>query len=350
MNGRGGRTLGPALVVALAVALLAAGCTGHPTRRAPEAAPEPAVATFRNPVFEQDAPDPTVTRGPDGAFYAYTTQSLYDGALVNLPVLRSVDLVHWAKVADAFPTRPRWVIGDFWAPHILVAGGVWYLYFAARQYGVGRMAIGVATARRPTGPFTDLGHPIVTGQRYHAIDPMAFAAADGKRYLYWGSDGAPIWGQQLAPDGRGVVGRRHPLLVPSDKLDYEDGLIEGAWMLRHGRFYYLMYSGGDCCSDHAHYAVGVARATSPLGPFTRFGGNPILAANDSAWATGHNATIRDSADQDWILYHARVRGDPSDLRYLFLDRITWTRDGWPQVNGGHGPSSTPQPAPRVLPP
>jgi arabinan endo-1,5-alpha-L-arabinosidase len=332
------------VAAAVVLALLLCGCTaGRPKPARPTA---PAAATFKNPVFEQDAPDPTIARGPDGAFYAYTTQSLYEGELVNLPVLRSADLVHWQKVADAFPTRPKWVIGDFWAPHILVWKGVWYLYFAARQYGVGRMAIGVATASRPTGPFKDSGHPIVTGQRYHAIDPMAFAAPGGKRYLYWGSDGSPIWGQELATDGLGVVGRRHELLYPSDKLDYE-GLIEGAWMLRHGGFYYLMYSGDDCCSAHARYAVGVARSTSPLGPFAKFQGNPILAENGAVWAPGHNATITDGAGQDWIVYHARVRGDPTDLRYLFLDRIEWSKDGWPVVNGGRGPSSTPQAAPKI---
>jgi arabinan endo-1,5-alpha-L-arabinosidase len=329
------------LAAAAALALLV-GCTG--ARRAPAAPTRPAAATFKNPVFEQDAPDPSLARGPDGVFYAYTTQSLYDGKLVNLPVLRSPDLVHWQRVADAFPSRPRWVIGDFWAPHILYAKGVWYLYFAARQYGVGRMAIGVATASRPTGPFRDSGGPIVTGRGFTAIDPMAFQAG-GTRYLYWGSDGSPIYAQALSRDGLRPVGRRHAVLYPSATTDYEH-LVEGAWLLRHGSWYYLLYSGDACCFDGAHYAVGVARSRSPLGPFQRFPGNPILARNAALWAPGHNATVTDSAGQDWIVYHAMVVGDPTDLRYLCIDRIDW-KGGWPVVNGGHGPSSTPQPAPRV---
>jgi arabinan endo-1,5-alpha-L-arabinosidase len=319
------------------------GCTPKATTPARPAAP--AGPTFKNPVFAHDFPDPSIVRAPDGSFYAYSTQSLYEEKLLNTPILRSPDLVNWQLVGDAFPERPRWVIDDMWAPHIMLHEGTYFLYFAARRYGTGRMAIGVATSSSPTGPFKEKGAPIVTGQRFYAIDPMAYAASDGRRYLYWGSDGSPIYGQELARDGLSVVGPRHDLLLPSDKVEYES-LIEGAWMLRHGQTYYLMYSGDDCCSDDARYAVGVARGPSPLGPFTKFKGNPILAANGTAWAPGHNATLRDGAGQDWIVYHARVRGDPTDLRYLFIDRIEW-KDGWPQVNGGKGPGSTPQPAPSV---
>ena len=93
----------------------------------------------------------------------------------------------------------------------------------------------------------------------------------------------PIYAQRLAGDGLSVVGKRHELLHPSDKIDYES-LIEGAWMVRHGRYHYLLYSGDACCFEEAHYAVGVARATSPLGPFTRSPDNPILARNAAFWA------------------------------------------------------------------
>jgi arabinan endo-1,5-alpha-L-arabinosidase len=328
----------------LALAALAGCSPEQPTTEAGPAT-KAAAPTYKNPVFEQDAPDPSLVRAADGNFYAYTSQSMYEEKLVHAPILRSPDLVRWELVGDAMPRYPEWAINDLWAPHIVLHDGTYYLYFSARQYGTGRMAIGVATATSPTGPFKEKGAPIVTGQRFYAIDPMAFAAPNGRRYLYWGSDGSPIYGQELARDGLSVVGPRHELLRPSDRVEYER-LIEGAWMLRHGRFYYLMYSGDDCCSDDARYAVGVARGPSPLGPFTKFRGNPILAANSTAWAPGHNATIRDGAGQDWIVYHARVRGDPTDLRYLFIDRISW-KDGWPQVNDGKGPSSTPQPAPPV---
>jgi arabinan endo-1,5-alpha-L-arabinosidase len=325
--------------------LALAGCS--PDRPAPGAGPATTAAapTYTNPVFDHDAPDPSVVRAADGNFYAYTSQSMYEEKLVHAPILRSPDLVRWELVGDAFPEYPEWAVNDLWAPHMLLHQGTYFLYFSARQYGTGRMAIGVATSSSPTGPFKDQGKPIVTGERFYAIDPMAYAAPDGRRYLYWGSDGAPIYAQRLAGDGLSVVGKRHELLHPSDKIDYES-LIEGAWMVRHGRYHYLLYSGDACCFEEAHYAVGVARATSPLGPFTRSPDNPILARNPAFWAPGHNAVVTDAAGSDWIVYHAMVEGDPTNLRYLFIDRIEW-KDGWPVVNAGTGPSSTPQPAPAV---
>lgn len=330
----------------------AAGCTSHPARSSPSPTPRAAAskATYRNPVFAQDAPDPTVLRDRDGTYYAYTTQSIYLD-LLNIPVLASRDLVHWRQVADAFPTVPAWVLGgaagDMWAPHILFWQGRYLLYYAGRRIDGGDMAIGLGISSSPRGPFRDLGHPVLTkspGQPdYTAIDPFVLADR-GRLYLYWGSDDQPIRVVTLSRDGQRVVGRPRDLISPVPRHGDYGGLVEGAWVLPHAGWYYLMYSVGDCCSDNANYAVSVSRSRSPLGPFQPGPDNPILHGNSHFWAVGHNATVRDAAGADWILYHARLRSNPSSDRNLMLDRITWS-GGWPTVNGGKGPSWTSQPAP-----
>ena len=38
-------------------------------------------------------------------------------------------------------------------------------------------------------------------------------------------------------------------------------------MHKRGDFYYLFYSGDNCCGPKAHYAVMVARSRSATGPF-----------------------------------------------------------------------------------
>ena len=43
---------------------------------------------YRNPVIDNDAPDPTLIRAEDGAYYAYTTMRRG-----NVPIYRSEDLV-----------------------------------------------------------------------------------------------------------------------------------------------------------------------------------------------------------------------------------------------------------------
>jgi arabinan endo-1,5-alpha-L-arabinosidase len=325
------------IIVAAGVILLAAAGGGFLVVR------DLSTAAYANPVLKHDAPDPSVIRADDGFFYAYTTQSDWP-TLKNIPILRSSDLIEWRFAGDAFPRRPRWVTTDMWAPHIARIGGDYLLYYCARRFGSAGFAIGVARSDSPTGPFRDRGKPILHGRGFKTLDPFVYTTPAGRNYIYWGSDEAPISVQRLTDDGLDVVGRAKALIYPSDRA-YE-GLLEGAWLVRHGDFYYLMYSGDACCEPEPHYAVLVARSRSPLGPFVRYEGNPILAANADFYGPGHNATIRDAKGRDWMLYHAFVRGDVTATRQLMLDPIQW-EDGWPVVNGGAGPSSTSDDAPAL---
>jgi arabinan endo-1,5-alpha-L-arabinosidase len=297
------------------------------------------VPAYRNPVFRNDAPDPAVIRAPDGSFYAYTTQAYVGAQFANIPILRSPDLVTWELAGDAFPENPEWAVaspGDMWAPHIIAwDDGAYRLYFSAARKDNGDMAIGVATAHAPTGPFVDSGAPIVTGPSFSAIDPFVLRLEDGRHLLYWGSAGRPIMAQQLSPDGLSVVGE--PVEVLPRSTGAYESLIEGAWLAEHDGAFYLFYSGDACCGEEAHYAVMVARADDPLGPYTRDPENPILAENEAFEAPGHNATIRGPDGNDWMLYHAMDRTEGTTFRFLFLDRIDWI-DGWPVINDGHGPS------------
>lgn len=328
----------PAVVGALLLLGAVGGCSS--AQHAP---------TYTNPVFDHDAPDPTILRAPDGMYYVYTTQSIYLD-LLEIPILRSADLVHWRQVGDAFPTAPSWVnggpAGDMWAPHILYRHGKYLLYYAARRLSGSDMAIGVGVSATPLGPFHDIGHPILTkapGQPdYTAIDPFVLAV-HGRLYLYWGSNDEPIRVAPLSSNGLRVTGKATALIYPVPQERDYGGLVEGAWVLPHAGSYYLMYSVGDCCSENANYSVFVARSRSPLGPFEPGPDNPMLHGNSHFWAVGHNATVQDATGQDWIVYHARVRSSPSDDRDLMLDRIIWT-NGWPTVEGD-APSWQPQPAP-----
>lgn len=293
---------------------------------------------YVNPVLDNDAPDPAVIRAED-AYYAYTTQAYFGARFVNVPILRSTDMIAWELVGDAFVENPAWAApspGDMWAPHMAAwSDGSYRLYFSAARADGSGMAIGVATADHPEGPFRDSGGPIVTDEGFAAIDPFVLALDDGTRYLYWGSDSEPIRARRLTEDGLTVEGDVSDVLFPS--IGSYESLIEGAWVTERAGRYYLFYSGDACCGERAHYAVMVARSDSPLGPYERAPHNPILADNEAWHDPGHNATIRDAAGRDWIVYHAMPRGE-NTFRLLLIDRIDWV-DGWPQINGGNGPTS-----------
>lgn len=331
-------------------------------------APRPE-ARYLNPVLDENFPDPAVLRAPDGVYYAYATQGEAAGRMLNIQVARSRDLVGWERVGDALPSKPAWAskTQDFWAPDVSRHRGRYLLYYSAKPEAAltddkRGLCLAVATADRPQGPFVDSGRPLLCGKGFVNIDPFAFDdPATGKRLLYWGSGFGPIKVRELAGDGLAFApGSRTVDLVPvirdESPANYQR-LVEGAWVVLRDGWYYLFYSGDNCCGAKAHYAVMVARSRSATGPFETLAqatGAPssVILEQRGTWlAPGHNSVITDAAGEHWLLYHAvdtrRPRDKPGDdinsRRVMLLDRLIW-RDGWPRVASA-GPSAGPQTAP-----
>jgi len=318
--------------------------------------------TYVNPVIHTDFADPTILRASDGWYYAYSTESLTIARIAYIQAARSHDLAHWQMLPDAMPIRPKWAsrMRDFWAPGVIEGNGRYYLYFAANPNRQTGMCLGVATSSNAAGPFVDSGKPLRCGSGFVNIDPMPFDdPRTGKHFLYWGSDGSPILGQELASDRIRFAAHSRPisLLAPNASQPYET-LVEAPFMFYHQGYYYLLYSGDNCCSRPPSYAVMVARSRGPLKPFTErsqvtshWGESTILHFNDRWEGTGHCAVLTDAAGHDWVFYHAidprnwYNPGTRSALRPMLMDRMTY-RAGWPRI-ANDVPSTTPQRAPTV---
>ena len=365
-----GRLAAAVLLLALALAGVA------PAPAAAQAAP----ATYTNPVsrdFADTFADPAVIKAKDGYWYAYgTTDPLREGEGTRhiIPTARSTDLVNWTYVGDAFTedTLPDWADtaagAALWAPDIRYLDGTYYLYYVVTQTTItdepNDNAVGVATAPTPTGPWTDSGGPVVGPRRGDSgnpgdfkwtFDPSQFTDLDGTRYLYYGSYYGGIFVTELNADATRAVGE--PTMVAIDNR------YEGAYVVRHGRWYYLFASEANCCAGPTTgYTVFAGRSASPRGPFTdrdgislltsRVGGTIVVTPNGNTWVgTGHNAVVTDLAGQDWFVYHAIDRRDPFldepfgiNERPMLLDRLDWV-DGWPTVRAGRWASEGPQRAP-----
>jgi arabinan endo-1,5-alpha-L-arabinosidase len=329
---------------------------GPPSRSgeaAGTAVPAPLAGTYINPVLDADFPDPAVILAPDGCYYAYATQTLRDGEWINIQVARSSNLVHWEQLGDALPVKPGWAqtTQDFWAPSVIFDGATYFIYYSAtpdvcHQPTRGH-CLAVATATSPAGPFTDMGLPLLHGMGFEYIDPMAFDdPATGKRLLYWGSGFQPIKVQELAEDRLSFVAGSEPvdLVSPNPVKGAFPRLVEAAWAIHRDGFYYLFYSGDNCCGPDAHYGVMVARSQSATGPFETLEearGTPhsLMLFKSERWlAPGHNCIVTDKAGESWIVYHAidverprqRQEDEINSRRILLIDRIHW-RDGWPFV-------------------
>lgn len=302
--------------------------------------------------IDADFPDPAARRGDDGTYYAYATQGQVDGQMVNIQIARSPDLRAWQHLGDALPVKPAWAsrTQDFWAPHVAEVEGRYLLYYSAKPEAAladpsQGLCLAVATAERPVGPFTDIGKPLLCGPGFVNIDPMLFDDPQtGKRWLYWGSGFGPVKVQEMTADGLAFDPGSSPIdLIAPDPTDDPANyrrLVEGAWVTYREGWYYLFFSGDNCCGPKAHYAVMVARSRSATGPFEvkPDNGGVILEASPGWIAPGHNAVIEGPGGATFILYHAvdtaRPRARPVDevntRRIMLTAPLKW-RDGWPEV-------------------
>ncbi len=297
---------------------------------------------YANTVMERGCADPGVVR--DGNRYIMSCTS--GNAANAFPLYVSTDLVNWSAQGHILPSaaRPQWAKSDFWAPEIHRVGTRWLAYWSARGAD-GKLAIGAASPDDPLGPYTALEQPLVPASTVGLIDANAFVAG-GTPYLVWKEDGnaqgapTPIRARQLTPDGLAVTGATATLIT--NTLAWEGNLVEGPWVMEHGGRYYLFYSGN--AYYDGRYAVGVARADNPLGPYTKAAA-PIVVTGGAWVGPGHNSVVDGPGGDTYMVYHAWAQGHvtgPGDSRKVLVDQIVW-RDGWPAVPGA--PSSASRPTP-----
>lgn len=290
--------------------------------------------TYTNPVINTSLPDPTVIRADDGYFYLYATEDIR-----NLPIYRSRDLTDWQFVGTAFTdeTRPQWnKKGNMWAPDINKIGDKYVLYYSKSEWGgEWTCGIGAATADRPEGPFTDHGPLFISSEIgvRNSIDQF-YIEDNGHKYLFWGSFHG-IYGIELSEDGLSVK----PGAV---KKQVSGTFMEGTYIHKRGKYYYLFGSAGTCCEGaRSTYRVTYGRSENLFGPYVDKKGQRLLDnhyevmlhGDDTFVGTGHNAEfVTDDLGQDWILYHGYKKAEADDGRVVFLSRVDW-KDGWPEVAG-----------------
>lgn len=306
-----------------------------------------------NPVVPGDHPDPTIVR-VGTTFWASATSGEWSP---QFPLFRSEDLLHWHPEGAIFPAQPTWANGSFWAPELVhdELSGMFLAWYVGRKRD-GPLCVAVASAPVVNGPYTDHG-PLVC-EEDGSIDPCFARDEHGEPYLIWKEDGnsqqkpTPIWAQALTEDLLHLRGEKTMLIV--NDTPWEGGVVEGPYVMRHMdedgilRFY-MFYAGNSCCGRRCEYAEGVARSENLLGPWEKFPGNPLIAANQNWRCPGHGTAVHLQADrgmpaQDYLLYHAYpAKGTIFVGREAVLDEIQWShpgpdgRPGWPTVNAGKGP-------------
>ena len=295
---------------------------------------------YTNPVINVSVPDPTMIRAKDGYFYLYGTEDTR-----NIPIYRSSDMVNWEYMNTAFTndTRPTWEgKHSLWAPEIRYINGKYVLYYSWARWGDHwNSEVGVATADNPLGPFVDHGK-IIDAKKLNVENSkdQFYFEEKGKKYLVWGSFFC-LYAVELNKDGLSVKCNADGTPVVREKI--AGNAYEASCVYKKGKYYYLFASIGSCCEGaNSTYQTVVGRSTSLLGPYVNKKGermldnkHEIVISGNEHWAgPGHNSiVIRDDAKQEWIVYHGYPRAEADKGRVVLLDRLQWTKDGWPYVEG-----------------
>jgi GH43 family beta-xylosidase len=97
---------------------------------------------------------------------------------------------------------------------------------------------------------------------------------------------------------------------------------EGSTTFKLGGTYYLTYSANNW--ESPSYGVGYATAPSPLGPFKKYSGNPILSQDPAIgmYSTGHGSlAFSPDGGEMYYVHHGRPTTDAGQRR-LYTERMT----------------------------
>lgn len=253
----------------------------------------------------------------------------------------SDDLKHWTYegvILDLKSEQVPWANGNAWAPCIeekLVKGKYkYYFYYSGNPKNGQGKQIGVAVADSPTGPFVDLGHPIITespvggGQQ---IDVDVFTdPVSGKTYLYWGN--GYMAGAELNKDMVSI--KKNPLTVmtPEGGTLQDYAYREAPYVFYRNGLYYFMWSVDDTGSPNYHVAYGTSK--SPLGPIEVAAQPVVLKQNpeQQIYGTAHNSVLQIPGTDEWMIVYHRInkwylKDAPGVHREVCIDRLQFNDDG-----------------------
>lgn len=309
-------------------------------------ADEGAVTTYCNPLPVLLA-DPHVLRH-EGTYYMYATSDV----LVGYFAWSSKDLVHWEHRGHVFQkTETGWARFHFWAPEVVEKEGTFYLFYSASPsfeiHAAGKR-ICLATADSPLGPFRDARAPLFDSI-HDSIDAHCFFDDDGQAYLYFVLEhrGNKVFVAPLSADLLTLTAT--PTFCIAAERPWESAgdwhVNEGPVVVKRDGWYYLFFSGNGFSDPN--YAVGYATARSPLGPWTKYSGNPILSRRPGVSGPGHNTLIRSPDGAEWFsVHHTHMWHGSGGRRQLAIDRVRWIDEATgPARVVCDGPTLTPQPLP-----
>ncbi len=312
--------------------------------------PQPAVFDPKSPPIH----DPVMAKDGD-TYYVYGTGP-------GVSTLYSKDLKTWQKGNPVFDKDPEWVKealpdfkGDIWAPDIIFYQGKYNLFYACNaKPGKPHAAIGHASTptlnpKSPNYKWTDHGkivQSVLNRDMWQAIDPNVIVDEQGTPWFIFGSFWDGIKAVKMTDDMMKLkwpeewhsISRR-PSTQKMYNYGLEDSQTEGAFLYKHGDYYYQFVSFDMCCRGvKSNYHIVVGRSKSVTGPYVdragfsmMDGGGTVVAIGDGKkWAAlGHNSVYKIDG-KEYLFAHGYSIAD-NGISQLIVTELKWDSEEWPIV-------------------
>ncbi|MEH3113457.1 family 43 glycosylhydrolase [Pedobacter terrae] len=281
-----------------------------------------------NPLLPGYFADPTIKKFGN-TYYIYSTTDNIMLASGAPTVWYSTDFENWYNYTMDVPSFTSIPLVNFWAPDVVERNGKYYLYFGNCEIGCNIYGYVSDTPVGPWKKLSNLDKPVITHNfpkiGFPSLDAQFYTDNDNKIYGYWGT-----W---VHYNGGYAVGELNSKTMSDMQLSKNIPLIqtpqpfEAPYMIKKGKKYILMYSGGSCHDDT--YNVRYSYADTPYGPFTPGKNNPILSTNgdNTVHGPGHHSVLQDGNDY-YIVYHKHdypmTRGGLS--RQVCIDKLVFEND------------------------
>lgn len=265
--------------------------------------------------------DPFIMLDGD-TYYAYGTKS--DNGIA---CYSSDDLVHWNARGLALHDYDSYADQWFWAPEVYKVGNRYLMYYSANEH------ICVAEGTSPIGPFVQK-EKVSMLPNEKAIDNTLFIDTDGTPYLFFDrfNDGINVWVAKLNDDLLTIDESTMTHCIKQSQSWEFEGVNEGPCVIKHGDTYYMTYSGNGYTNPE--YGIGLATAKSPMGPWTKYAGNPIFQFPQTIHygrlsGVGHCGMFTDKEGNLRIVFHAHKVPGQGDPREMYISTVNFTDHATP---------------------
>ncbi|GAA1391041.1 family 43 glycosylhydrolase [Catellatospora chokoriensis] len=309
--------------------LVRVGANPTPTPSA-SSSPPPSGGNYTNPVLWQDFADIDIIRVGDAYYYSASTMHYSPGA----PILRSYDLVNWEFAGHSVPTLDHSSAYNLNGNGRAYVKGIWastlnYRPSNSTFYWMGCMEFNktyVYTATAVDGTWTKRS---TINNCYY--DAGLLVDDNDTMYVAYGNSNISV--AQLSTDGLSQVRTQQVFTTPSSV-----GTLEGARFYKRNGSYYIFLTR----PANGQY---ILKSSSPFGPYTMQQLLLNLPGPISGGGVPHQGGLVQTQNGAWY-YMAFVDAFPGG-RVPVLAPVTWTSDGWPQIQLVNNAWGTSYPKPNL---